>query len=89
MATPTPQILRVLWEEVEVSYTDVALDVLSLYEFVITIGDEARVVWKRPWTMSSILFLSNRWIGMVGMNIVGVTPLTPEPPRAEFSVYSI
>lgn len=52
--------------------------VLALYEFIITADDEVRVVWRRPWNMLSILFLLNRWIGMLGTSVVGVTPVTPE-----------
>ena len=47
--------------------------VLILYEYLITFPDEIRLVWKRPWTLASVLLLSVRW-NMVVNSLVDFIP---------------
>ena len=52
--------------------------VLALYEYMITLPSEVETVWRKPWTVSSVIFLSNRWIGLLIPPIFGSIPLTPK-----------
>ena len=36
------------------------LPAMVLYEYLVTFPDEIRLVWKRPWTLASVLLLSVR-----------------------------
>ena len=51
---------------------------LAVYEFLITTEDEVSIVWGRPWSVASVLFLSNRWIGMFCVSILNTIPLIPK-----------
>ena len=54
--------------------------VMGLYEYSITFVDEIRVVWKRPWTLASVLLLSVRW-KMVVFSLLELIPVV-----AQFSI---
>ena len=54
--------------------------VLVLYEYLITFPDEIRLVWKKPWTLASVLLLSVRW------NMVVNSLLDFIPQVAQFSI---
>ncbi|EKM48536.1 uncharacterized protein PHACADRAFT_79395, partial [Phanerochaete carnosa HHB-10118-sp] len=47
---------------------------LVIYEFLITIGDEIKIVWRRPITARAILLGSVRWC----MLLSAVLDLAPE-----------
>ena len=48
---------------------------LIIYEYVITFADEIEAVWKRPWTATSVLLLSTRWVMLLTLvNGVASTP---------------
>ena len=53
------------------------LSVLVLYEFLITFDDEVRMTWRRPFTVSSFLFLLNRWPTIIRIAL-GYAPLIPQ-----------
>ncbi|EKM57660.1 uncharacterized protein PHACADRAFT_251424 [Phanerochaete carnosa HHB-10118-sp] len=55
-----------------------AVSCLVFYEFVITIGDEINIVWKRPVTVSAVLLGSLRWC----MVLTIILQLIPETPNA-------
>ena len=40
---------------------------------MITVTYEVDTVWKKPWTISSILYLSNRWVGLL-LPVIGLAP---------------
>ncbi|EKM48828.1 uncharacterized protein PHACADRAFT_266071 [Phanerochaete carnosa HHB-10118-sp] len=42
-------------------YISAAAASLVVYEFLITMGDEINIIWKRPVTATDILFCSVRW----------------------------
>ena len=48
-----------------------------LYEYVITFDSEVNLVWKRRWSMSSLLLLTIRWF-MVATVITSLLPSTPQ-----------
>ena len=54
------------------------LQALAVYEYVITLRCEVDTVWRRPWNVSSVLFLSNRWLGMLAVSILAILPDRPE-----------
>lgn len=57
------------------------------YEYLITFGEEVAVVWQRPWTATSVLLVSTRWV-VVLTNVTGLVPAGPKvrldsvPPRS-------
>ncbi|KIP05466.1 hypothetical protein PHLGIDRAFT_74282, partial [Phlebiopsis gigantea 11061_1 CR5-6] len=55
----------------------IACVALGLYEYIITLASEVETVWKRPWTVSSILFLSIRWNGLL-FPVLGTISITLE-----------
>lgn len=51
--------------------------VLVIYEYTITLRHEIEtLLWKRPWTLSSILFLSVRWVMLLD-TLFGYSPSSP------------
>ncbi|EKM50273.1 uncharacterized protein PHACADRAFT_201113 [Phanerochaete carnosa HHB-10118-sp] len=42
-------------------YITIAASCLAIYEFLVTIGDEIKIVWKRPITVRAVLLGSVRW----------------------------
>lgn len=48
---------------------------LVFYEYVLTSRDEARLVWQRKWTASTLLFLVNRY-SMIINTVNVVVPYT-------------
>ena len=50
---------------------------LAAYEYLITLGQEVALVWKRRWTGSTWLFVANRYI-MLGWAVVQAAPYTPK-----------
>ena len=51
------------------------LEVLAIYEYIITAGDEINIVWRRKFNISSSFLLSVRWI-MVINAVVQIYPTT-------------
>ncbi|EKM48076.1 uncharacterized protein PHACADRAFT_77010, partial [Phanerochaete carnosa HHB-10118-sp] len=47
-----------------------------IYEFLITIGDEIEIVWRKPITASSVLLGSVRWCLLLTA-ILNLAPSTP------------
>ncbi|RPD60914.1 hypothetical protein L227DRAFT_610989 [Lentinus tigrinus ALCF2SS1-6] len=43
-------------------YVEVACIGLIVYEHLLTLEDERRVIWARPWSIPTILFLLNRYL---------------------------
>ena len=35
---------------------------LVVYDYILTISQEATVVWRRKWTGATVIFLSNRYL---------------------------
>lgn len=62
------------------------LEALALYEYLITFADEIETVWKRPWTATSMLLLSTRWVMLLTL-VYTVVPSTPtvRPPTFFYS----
>lgn len=58
------------------------------YEYLITLGDEVAVIWQRPWTATSVLLVSTRWV-VVLTNVTGLVPAGPkvrldsDPPHSK------
>ena len=50
---------------------------LVLYEYLITFPEEIRLVWKRPWTLVSVLLLSVRW-NMVLNSLLDFIPMVAQ-----------
>ncbi|EKM57587.1 uncharacterized protein PHACADRAFT_89855 [Phanerochaete carnosa HHB-10118-sp] len=49
---------------------------LVVYEFLITIGDEIKIIWKRPVTASAVLLSSVRWSLLLAITL-RLAPKTP------------
>lgn len=54
-----------------------AVTSLAIWEFIITISDDVRIVWRRPVTVSSVLLGSVRWC-MLLTAVLGLPPATPK-----------
>ena len=52
-------------------------EVLAIYEYIITAGDEINIVWRRKFNISSSFLLSVRWI-MVINAVVQIYPTTAQ-----------
>ncbi|KAF8492111.1 hypothetical protein JB92DRAFT_3004519 [Gautieria morchelliformis] len=50
---------------VPVMYGAVAALTMITYDYAITFDDEFEFVWKRPWSLGKILFLFNRYFGLL------------------------
>ncbi|THG97990.1 hypothetical protein EW026_g4108 [Hermanssonia centrifuga] len=51
-----------------------AMGALAAYEYAITIRQEVTMVWLRKWTISTWLFLVNRYL-MIILVILGLLPV--------------
>ena len=45
-----------------------------IYEYLITIDREVEAVWWRPWTASSLLLLSTRWVMVLSSMLQPISP---------------
>ncbi|GJE96345.1 hypothetical protein PsYK624_125390 [Phanerochaete sordida] len=70
MDPSTDEILQILQLIRTGGYVGYSVMCLVLYELVITINQEIEVVWKRKFTITSLLLLSTRWL-MIVNPIVG------------------
>lgn len=52
---------------------------LVVYEYIITIDQELTLVWRRKWTLVTLLLMANRYL-MIGTVIFTISP-TPEQVR--------
>ncbi|GJE84685.1 hypothetical protein PsYK624_007610 [Phanerochaete sordida] len=73
MASFSIQALTLL---IDGTYSTVATTALVAYEFLITIQLEIDTVWRRPWTATSLLLLSTRWV-MVLSAVLNLVPHSP------------
>ena len=48
---------------------------LVAYEYMITIRQEVNLIWKRKWSIVTLLFVFNRYI-MVTTAIIRIAPIT-------------
>ncbi|KAH8831855.1 hypothetical protein DL96DRAFT_1589207 [Flagelloscypha sp. PMI_526] len=60
-----------------VNYVTVASDTVFLYDYILTLPLEIRVIWPAPWTPSKMLFLSCRYLVFVACFLEGAFFLLP------------
>ncbi|GJE90464.1 hypothetical protein PsYK624_066000 [Phanerochaete sordida] len=75
-STPNAALLKAFEGMQENSYSTWAAFTLATYDFLITFPYELRLVWRRPWNATNVLFLTTRWI-MVAGAIAVVAPKAP------------
>lgn len=54
-----------------------------MYEYLFTMRSEMVTIWKRPWTATSLLLLSTRWL--MFLNVVLLLP--PNTPKVTYIVH--
>ncbi|KII83335.1 hypothetical protein PLICRDRAFT_450367 [Plicaturopsis crispa FD-325 SS-3] len=61
------------------------LDLLSMtmlyYDQLLTLPAEIAHIWTTPRSVSSILFLSNKWLGLIGNLVVAAVTFMRFPPE--------
>jgi hypothetical protein len=62
---------------VQRAHLDMCTIGLTIYEYIITTGDEVATVWRRKLNISSVFLLSVRWTMVVNV-LVYVLPSTAE-----------
>ncbi|TFY59207.1 hypothetical protein EVJ58_g5932 [Rhodofomes roseus] len=81
------EIITLLQSNFITNYCELATCMLIFFEHIVTLPDEIRFIWRRKLTMSSLIFLLNRYIlflyGLV--NVVGVIPWTTNIGSDAFS----
>ncbi|KAJ8697752.1 hypothetical protein PTI98_004524 [Pleurotus ostreatus] len=60
MDFPPELIASLSWNQ-QSTYLPIAGTGLFIYDYVLTLGDEARYVWTAPWSLGKILFLLTRY----------------------------
>ncbi|EKM57644.1 uncharacterized protein PHACADRAFT_251381 [Phanerochaete carnosa HHB-10118-sp] len=80
-AQPDQALDQAYWQFLVSNYSFAAVACLVFYEFLITIDNEVKVVWKRPITASAVLLGSVRWCVLLSI-AVQLLPSTPNtcPP---------
>ncbi|GJE90446.1 hypothetical protein PsYK624_065810 [Phanerochaete sordida] len=70
--------------EVKAAFQEIQADVmvmwaaftLVVYDFIITVPNALEVAWRRPFTVTTALFVTTRWM-MLAIVIANVVPITP------------
>ncbi|KAH9840607.1 uncharacterized protein C8Q71DRAFT_904709 [Rhodofomes roseus] len=87
MGSEEQEIITLLQSNFITNYCELATCMLIFFEHIVTLPDEIRFIWRRKLTMSSLIFLLNRYIlflyGLV--NVVGVIPWTTNIGSDAFS----
>jgi hypothetical protein len=60
-----------------ITNVDKRIAALTLYECIITTGDEVRIFWRKKISVPSLFFLSVRWT-MILNTIIYLIPGTPQ-----------
>ncbi|KAG0698164.1 hypothetical protein DFH29DRAFT_1081920 [Suillus ampliporus] len=63
----TPQFMEGLW--VRKSFT-AAGHTLLVYDYLLTLNDEIRYIWRAPRTAVKVLFLLNRYVNLIGQTFI-------------------
>ncbi|KAI9061839.1 hypothetical protein FKP32DRAFT_1630352 [Trametes sanguinea] len=73
----------------QVHYVDIAGITLVAYDFVLTCNAELQVVWRRPYSLPSILFLLNRYGLFVGIVVYYLADMIPWKTDRSCQVLSV
>ncbi|KAG2066984.1 hypothetical protein BDR04DRAFT_890628 [Suillus decipiens] len=64
---PSPEFMQDLWVRRIFSTTG---HTLLVYDYLLTLKDEAYYIWNRPWTVVKVLFLINRYGNLIGQTFI-------------------
>jgi hypothetical protein len=60
------------------------LAVLAIYEYIITWPQEASIIWRRKWTVATVLLLFTRWV-VLAMAILRLQQPLVRLPQISFA----
>ncbi|THU93234.1 hypothetical protein K435DRAFT_799876 [Dendrothele bispora CBS 962.96] len=80
----------------KITMVDIAtFKTLVVYDYLISLDSEVRLVWRAPWNLGKILYLLTRYLGLVGaivtviFDTVQFIPLESCEPLSETMTYII
>ncbi|KAG1798419.1 uncharacterized protein HD556DRAFT_1440128 [Suillus plorans] len=75
-----PSSWPIINSNIHSSYFSVAIGVVVVYDWVLTLGQEIELIWRQRWSLITVLYLVIRYVGIpyYVVNILAYMPLVPK-----------